>query len=410
VDLIPQPDQVAAAAENVAMRLLEGGLADLRPMPRTLLAETDLYRIHRIERSGPAPERGDPVLLVAPLAAPASCYDLRRGCSLVEHLVETGRPAYLVEFAEVSFADRDLSLTPYVEEAVPAAVRAVSADAGDRPVHLVGWSVGGAFALLAAAADGSLPVGSTATLGTPFDVAQVPMVAPARPLVDLSETLAPLARLYQAAGGTPQPWLGRAIELPAFQQLVTRPLALAQHLDDADYLAQIEAVERLAEDTSAYRGRNYGQLYHRLLAGDDLAAGRLRLGSRTVSVGDVTTPVLVVAGSTDQIAPADAVKAVVPLLTGAREGRFEIVPGGHLGLLTGRTARTSTWPALDGWFDEWDSPPAARRKPARKSAQTTAATAPAKKTAARKSGAKITVAKKATKSATKKSTGRSATH
>jgi polyhydroxyalkanoate synthase len=35
--------------------------------------------------------------------------------------------------------------------------------------------------------------------------------------------------------------------------------------------------------------------------------------------------------------------------------RFEIVPGGHLGMLTGRRARTSTWPIVDGWVDEWST-------------------------------------------------------
>ena len=51
-------------------------------------------------------------------------------------------------------------------------------------------------------------------------------------------------------------------------------------------------------------------------------------------------PVLVFAGATDGIAPVASVKAVVPLLTGSPEVRFEIVPGGHLGMLTGRAART----------------------------------------------------------------------
>jgi polyhydroxyalkanoate synthase len=62
--------------------------------------------------------------------------------------------------------------------------------------------------------------------------------------------------------------------------------------------------------------------------------------------------VLVFGGATDGIAPVEAVRAVVPLLTGASEVRFEIVPGGHLGMLTGRSARATTWTVLDEWLDE----------------------------------------------------------
>src|SRR4029078_2552083 len=81
---------------------------------------------------------GDPVLLVTPLAAPPLCVDLRRGCSLVQHFVAGGRPTYLVEYGNVSFRDRNLGLEHWVEEVVPAAVRAVSRHAGRRALHVGG--------------------------------------------------------------------------------------------------------------------------------------------------------------------------------------------------------------------------------------------------------------------------------
>ncbi|MBO0843899.1 MAG: alpha/beta hydrolase, partial [Nocardioides sp.] len=216
-----------------------------------------------------------------------------------------------------------------------------------------GWSLGGTFALLAAAADPSLPIASIAVLGSPFDVSQVPLVAPLRPLLNLTDGRGAITRLYRAAGGAPQPLVRWAFQLSSFQKLVTKPLALAWHLDDADYLAQIEAVDRFTANMSAYPGRTFGQLYHRLLKANGLVDGTFEVGGRTLDVAEITAPVLVFGGANDTIAPVAAVKAAVPLLTGAREVRFEIVPGGHLGMLTGRAARTGTWPQLDAWIDEW---------------------------------------------------------
>ena len=83
--------------------------------------------------------------------------------------------------------------------------------------------------------------------------------------------------------------------------------------------------------------------------------GSFDLGDRTIRLADITAPVLVFGGATDGIAPIAAVNAVVPLLTGAAEVRFEIVPGGHLGMLTGRAARTETWPLMDEWIDQWSA-------------------------------------------------------
>jgi polyhydroxyalkanoate synthase len=409
VDLIPKPDQVVSAAGNVAHRVVYGGLADLRPMPRTLIDDGTLREVYHYRPAAHVRSQGDPVLLVTPLAAPAICYDLRRGCSLVEHLVEQGRPTYLVEYGAVSFRDRNLGMEHWIEEVVPTAIREASAHAGGRPVHVVGWSLGGVFALLAAAADPTLPIGSITAIGSPFDVREVPLVAPLRPLLNFTDGRGAITRLYQVAGGAPQPLVRWAFQLSSFQKLVTKPIAIARNLDDADYLAQIEAVDRFTANMIAYPGRTFGQLYHRLLKGNALVDGTFDLEERTLSVADITVPVLVFAGANDGIAPVASVKASVPLLTGSREVRFEIVPGGHLGMLTGRRARSSTWLLLDAWIDEWTVAEEPAPHPRRTAKRPAAATKTTKKTA-KKATKKATATKtaKPAKRATKKAATRAA--
>lgn len=374
MDLIPKPDQVVAAAGNVTQKVLYGGLADLRPMPRTLIGEGTLRELYHYRPAAKAREQGDPVLLVTPLAAPSLCFDLRRGCSVVEHLVSRGRPTYLVEYGQVSFRDRALGMEHWVEDVVPAAIREVAAHAGNRRVHVVGWSLGGTFSLLTAADDPDLPIASLTVLGTPFDVTRVPLVAPLRPLLNVPAGLPQgrggITRAYQALGGAPRPLVRWAYQLSSFQKLVTKPLAVAQNLDDADFLAQVEAVDRFTAQMTAYPGRTFGQLYHRFLKANALVGGSFELGTRTIRLSDVTAPVLVFGGATDGIAPIAAVNAVVPLLTGSPEVRFEVVPGGHLGMLTGRAARTTTWQVLDEWIDQWsagvDADPVAPTAPPRR--------------------------------------------
>jgi polyhydroxyalkanoate synthase len=424
MDLIPKPDQVVSAASNVAHMMLYGGLADLRPMPRTLIDEGNLRELYHYRPAARVREQGDPVLLVTPLAAPALCYDLRRGCSLVEHLVNAGRPTYLVEYGKVSFKDRSLGMEHWIDEVVPAAIREASAHAGGRPVHVVGWSLGGIFALLTAADSPDLPIASVTSVGAPFDVKLVPLVAPFRPLMNLTEGRGLVTRAYQAMGGAPTPLVRWAFQLSSFQKLVTKPLALATHLDDGDYLAQIEAVDRFTAGMLAYPGRTFGQLYHRFVKGNALVTGSIELGDRTIAVADIKAPVLVFGGNTDGIAPIPAVKAVVPLLTGARDVRFEIVPGGHLGMLTGRAARSSTWQVLDEWISQWssdaDDPGSSAGSGAGSGAAAPAAPAgkpgaPAGKPGARKPAARKAPARKATaketpasKAAAKKATGSAA--
>ena len=300
----------------------------------------------------------------------------------------------------MSFKNRALGMEHWVDDVLPDAIRAVHEHSGGKGVHLVGWSLGGIFALLVAADRQDLPIASLTVVGSPVDVTKVPLVAPVRPLLNLTQGRGAITRAYQALGGVPTPLVSWAFTAASAQKVLTKPLAVLTHLDDTDFLAQMEAVSRFMSSMTAYPGRTFGQLYHRFVKGNALARGRMEIGGRTIDLAAITVPVLVFAGNTDGIAPLPAVRAVVPLLTGSRQVRFEVVPGGHLGMLTGRAARGTTWQVIDEWVAEWSAgvAPVPARKTARKTAtKKTAATKPptAKKAAAAKAPAKKSAARKA---------------
>ena len=50
-----------------------------------------------------------------------------------------------------------------------------------------------------------LPIASLAVLGSPVDVRKVPLVAPVRPLLNLTQGRGAITRAYRALGGIPQP-------------------------------------------------------------------------------------------------------------------------------------------------------------------------------------------------------------
>jgi Poly(3-hydroxyalkanoate) synthetase len=340
--------RLTAAAVNLRDKV-RGGVADLRRMPRDGIADGPNGVLHRYRPLDGAPVAGAPVLLVPPLGAPDFAYDLRRGCSLVEHLVTAGNTVYLVDHGPISFADRHLGMEHWVDGVVPWAARTAAADAG-ADLHLLGWSLGGIFCLLGLAAaveDGEpLPVRTLTAIGSPIDIAAVPLVAPLRPLAVATGGFG-LSAIYQAIGSFPAPLVSAAFQLTAVDKLVTKPLTLLSRLDDRDCLAQIEAVDHMMNNMHGYPGRVFGQIYHLMLRNNDLADGKLALAGRSIPLAAVDVPVLVVAGLNDVIAPLPAVQKVAELLTGSPEVRFETAPGGHLGVLTGRRARTSTWSYLD---------------------------------------------------------------
>jgi polyhydroxyalkanoate synthase len=340
---------VDAAANAWDMTPLGGGLADRRPTPSAVIDVGPQRTIHRYRL--PRGANGhSPVLLVPPLAAPASCFDLRRGCSVAEHLVGLGHPTYLVDYGPISFGDRQLGLEHWVEEVLPTTIRKVSEDAGGRDVQVVGWCLGGIMALLAAAGN-DLPIASIALIASPFDFSKVRSAAPIRRLAELTGGRLVTA-LYTALGGAPAPLVSLGFQLTALDKRLTKPLTVLRNLGDRELLAHIEAVDDYMAHMLAYPGRTFAQIYHRFFRVNDLADGRFD----AIDIANVDVPVLVVAGENDVLAPEPAVHHVADLLTGAPEVRVHTAPGGHLGVLTGRSARDTTWRYLDDFLRATSQP------------------------------------------------------
>jgi poly[(R)-3-hydroxyalkanoate] polymerase subunit PhaC len=336
---------VAEAAGNLYSTTLGGGLADLRRMPATVIDRGPQRTVSRYESD--RRRRGAPVLLVPPLAAPAICFDLRRGCSLAEHLVVGGRRTYLLQYGEIEYGNRNLGLEHWIEDVIPTAVRAAAHDAG-RPVRVIGWCLGGIMALLAHAMEPELPIEAAALVASPFDFGRVPLVAPLRP-IDAVTRGQLVTQLYRVLGGAPAPVVKRGYQLAGIDKYVMKPWTMVSNSGDRDLLAQIEAVDAFMGRMHAYPGRTFGQLYHRFFRTNDLADGKLALTDRTIDLADVTIPLLAIAGRGDGIAPLPACHHVGDLVPNAPSVKLETAPGGHLGVLTGRAARATTWKLLDAF-------------------------------------------------------------
>ena len=350
--LKPIESAIDAAANVWDMTPLGGGLADTRPTPSAIIDVGPQRTVHRY-RLPRKPSAHSPVLLVPPLAAPASCFDLRRGCSLAEHLISLGYPTYLVDYGPISFQDRALGLEHWVEEVLPQAIETVSEDAGGRDVQVVGWCLGGIMLALAVAGQ-KLPVSSISLIASPFDFSKVRTMAPIRQLADMTGGRLVTA-LYTALGGAPAPLVSLGFQLTALDKRLTKPLTVLRNIGDRDLLAHIEAVDDYMANMLAYPGRTFAQLYHRFFRINELADGQIELSDGVhIDVADVDVPVLIVAGEDDILAPREAVHHLAGLLTGAPEVRVESAPGGHLGVLTGRGARGTTWRHLDDFLRTYD--------------------------------------------------------
>ncbi|QDQ98390.1 alpha/beta hydrolase [Tomitella fengzijianii] len=349
----PRAGALALAARNAwALTPFGGGIEQPAPLPSTVVHDSPHCTVRRYSSPG---ADGTPVLLVPPLAVSIDCYDLRPGQSLAAHFVASGRPVYVVDYGGIRYADRDMGFDDWFARIIPTAVGAVLRDAAAgetaASADLVAWSLGGTLSLLTAAHCPELPIRSIVAMGTPIDYAKNPSIAPLRALGSLAP-LPVVGGVVRTAGGIPSPLVRLSYRSTALTRELTRPWFIANNLTDTTALAQMEAIDRFMAGMPGYPARFYTQMHKKLIMGNALASGSVRMGGHPIELGDVQVPVLAVSGATDVLAPAASVAAITDVLTGSPRVQVETVPGSHLGMVAGSGARAHTWPVIDRFHAE----------------------------------------------------------
>jgi polyhydroxyalkanoate synthase subunit PhaC len=341
-----QSRPVAGIATGVDW-ILRRPAADLRPMPATVIHTARDCIVRCFETTTGRTDRPLPVLLVPPLGVSGDCFDLRRGGSLVEYLLAGGHPVYVVDYGAIRIGERSIGLDDLVDRVLPCAVEVVSEKQGG-PVQLVGWCLGGMLALLVAA-NGAAPVRSVSMIASPFEGSAMAFAGWLRRAAEMGDGDGAL-RVATAAGAVPAPIVRFAFRLVALDRYVTRPLTVAANLTDREFLAQMEAVDAHVARMRGYPGRALAQVHRALFSSRGIVTGVIELNGRRIRLADVRIPVLSVAASRDRFAPPGSVYRVAQLLPNAPEVTLRVVPGGHLGALSGRHARATTWRFLDDFL------------------------------------------------------------
>lgn len=282
-----------------------------------------------------------PALFLPPQAGHDSCivdYDP------VQSQVGTAREAGLLRVLSLDWlgatqATKNASIEDYV-----TVIAEAIASVGGR-VHLVGDCQGGWLATIYAA----LHPDSVETLtiaGAPIDFhAGEPLIhdwmqvlSPGRDLefyrtmVRLNDGILP-GELLLAGFITMQP-----------HTELDRQLQLLAHLHEPDYVERYRKFNAWFRHCQPVPGAFYLWIVEHLFHNNELIAGTLRVGERTVDLGQITCPLHLLAGKTDHITPPPQVFALADYVgTNPAEVTTGTTTGGHLGLFMGHEALQEHW-------------------------------------------------------------------
>lgn len=344
--------RVGLAWENALEIARAGRLTAPYGAPFEVVHEERVYRLRHYQRETSGPTIAAPLLLVPPLMVASEVYDISPDVSAVAHLTRAGVDTWLVDFGapEREEGGMDRTLDDHVR-AVSEAIDRVH-EATGQPVHLAGYSQGGMFCYQAAAFRRSEGLASVITMGSPVDLHRTVKLGEdttERIVSGLRAALSwPLARIE----GLPGMFTSTGFKLLSARKEVTQLLDFVRNLHDRQALEKREA-KRLflgGEGFVAWPGPAFRKFVDELIVGNRMQSGGFVIDGHSVTLSDISCPILYFVGSRDEMGRPAAVRGIrraAPKVSVMYEVPLK---AGHFGLVVGSTALTITWPSVIDWM------------------------------------------------------------
>ncbi|MDI1301885.1 MAG: alpha/beta fold hydrolase [bacterium] len=298
-----------------------------------------------------------PLVIVPPLAVNMLIYDLFPERSLVKYMLARGFDVYLVDWGFPGLEHTHYNLHTYVAELLPDFLEKVRAHSGVQELSLHGWSMGGIITLCYGGLMHDENIRNLVVLAAPVN----------------SHASGQLGKVYQFVRARAE-WVRehtgfrihnispRLLHTPGWINTLgfkmTNPVGsvmgywdLLKKLGDRDFVIEHATNASFLDHMVAYTGGIMQDMMVRIWIDNAMADGCMPIGDREARLDTITSNLLAFAGKSDTMVTKDAVITLLDLVASGDKS-FQIVPGGHMGVLAGSKAPATAWAKTADWLAE----------------------------------------------------------
>ncbi len=286
-----------------------------------------------------------PVLINYALVNRPYMADLQEDRSLVRGLLLQGLDVYLIDWGYPDGGDRYLTLDDYINGYIDRCVDTIRSRSGQDSINILGICQGGAFSLCYASLHPE-KVRNLITTVTPVDF-QTPddMLSHFASKVDVDLAV-------DALGNIPGTLLNDTfLSLKPLRLSGQKYLDMVNALENPETAKNFMRMEKWIFDSPDQAGEAYRQFVKDFYQNNRLIKGEVVLGGKTVSLKNVTMPVLNIYASADHLVPPAASKALEKYVGSSDYSSIEF-PGGHIGIYVSGKAMKLIPPSVAGWLKE----------------------------------------------------------
>ena len=285
-----------------------------------------------------------PVILTMSLISKPYIFDLVPGQSFVEYLLNQGFDVFMVDWGVPRPEDHKLRLEDYVLELLPRCVEEVQRITREQEFSMVGYCMGGLFALMYGSVFPEAHLKNLACIATPVDFEGMGVLGrlgdPRWFNVD---------RIIDTVGNIPADMILASLEILRPLDRMISYIRLWDNLWDDTYVYNWQVRNKWVNDQIPFPGECYRQMVKELMWENKLMKGTLMLGGQSADPQRLKCSVLHVMAEYDHIAPYDSTRPLTSIV-GSEDKEDLALKGGHVSLISGANAFLRLWPTVNEWL------------------------------------------------------------
>lgn len=297
-----------------------------------------------------------PLVLVPPLGVATETFDLMPKRSLVRYMAAHGFKTYLVCWGKPTRKEAHMGMKDYADVGMTQALAAVRKHSGASEVSLMGWCMGGLLCLLHAGLQPNPGIRNIITVASPIDMRGGGLVAGVAQVVNAPAKLINKYTSFRMQAIDPKSmyvpgWMTTILfKMTAPVSSLTTYWDLMTNLWDRDFVESHSTTSDYLNNMLSYPAGMLQDMLDRALVGNKLGKGKVSIGDKSVSdFRNIHAALLAFAGKSDALVAPSAAHAILGLVS-SKDKRFEVAPGGHMGVILGEKAQTNVWARSVEWL------------------------------------------------------------
>jgi polyhydroxyalkanoate synthase len=292
-----------------------------------------------------------PLLLVYALVNRPYMVDLQADRSLVANLLNLGLDIYLIDWGYPSRGDRWLTLDDYINGYINDCVDFIRSEHHLDKINLLGICQGGTFSLCYSSIYPE-KVKNLVVMVAPVDFHQTDTLLNMRGGCTLGAEAVDIDLMVDALGNIPGDFLNLEFLMLKPQQLgIQKYLDFPEIVDSEDKLLNFLRMEKWIFDSPDQAGEAYRQFLKEFYQQNKLIRGEIKLGDKSVNLGQVTMPVLNLYAEKDHLVPPASSLALANYV-GTADYTVRSFPVGHIGMYVSGKVQRDLPPVIADWLKQ----------------------------------------------------------